>query len=644
MRIFWISTEGLKSLRSSQLTELRDLATYNVLIGPNNAGKSALLESIQLLRGVVNSIPVDGSYSRDPPADRIAFEVGLELSHDEIRTLAIKLGVGVVPDELLHSLSRWSFLFEMRSQARGWLKGQAALRRWWIVTDNDCHEVGAVDHDEAWASIYYNSIQELVLKAASEPPIPVDALVQTLKKAKSRGAQQPPLAPGRNELGPLGEMIWGLARKIRRLDSLRTPREYHRLESVGTEQTLNSNAENLLAFLHVYFSKRPYERSKFNRAFHQILPELYGFLDPVEHPDVKLKIAPKADADAEESYDIRNVGGAARQVLCILAFVWTAEPEEILLIEEPELNLHPSAQRKLSSFLLDLARHRNLQIVLSTHSTVFARQGADCRTYLVTLDPQRGTVTRLLEELELGATLVALGMRQAYVFGYDVCVFWPGESEGQAMPPLIQALALANGIDPDDLGIWPVNLKGSAQQKTVQHYLRYIHGSSVTPYLVLDDDQGVREFVQDLVKQGLVSEEHCHIWEGRPRQRRSESVGSEFEDNFTDDQLISAANQLAEMEYGEEGMPGQLSVSEFRSRLKKGTLKTSQELQKYYVEIFGTPGWSKPILNDILARQLAEEIKQGNEPEHARELIEVCKEIISAAQPAPSAGPGDNQP
>lgn len=632
MKIFWISTEGLKSLRSCELTELKDLSTYNVLIGPNNAGKSTLLESIDLLHAVVTGIPVNGIYSRDPPADRIAFEVVLKLSRDEIEAVTKAVGLSEVPETLFDSLSRWSFLFEMRNEAPNWPKGQAGLRRWWLVADSKCYELGGVIREEAWGSTYHDWVEALVRGAASQPSLPIRDSVRALDKKTRPVPNGPPLCPAQNKLGPLGEMIQQFATKIHRLDSLRVPREHHRLESVGREDTLNSNAENLVAFLHVYFSKKPYERYEFNGAFHDILPELHGFLDPVDEYDVKLKMAPKLDADAGESYDIRNVGGAARQVLCIMAFVWTAEPGDILLIEEPELNLHPSAQRKLSAFLLGQAKDRDLQIVLSTHSTIFARQGPDCRTYLVALDPERGTIARLLEEQELVASCAVLGMRQAYLFGYDVCLLLQGESEQRALPLLIEAVALANKVDPDDLGIWPVNLLGTPPRKAVEHYLGYIHGSYVTPYVVLDDDKGVSEFIRGLVKQGLVCEEHCHIWRGRARQGRSKSVGSEFEDNFTDDQLISAANQLAEMEYGREGMTEQLSVQEFRSRVKKGTLKTSQELQKYYLETFGTPGWSKPALNEILARQLAEEIKQGNEPEDARELIEVCKEIINAAQ------------
>ncbi len=633
MRIFWIITKGLKCLRSCELTGLEDLSTYNVLIGPNNAGKSTLLESIELLRAIVKQIPVDGIYSRDPPADRIAFEVGMELSPSEVTALAKEVGVSEVPNELLDSLCRWSFLFEIRSDAPQWPQGQAGLRRWWLVSHRECYEMGSVTHDQSWTSQYYDLRRGLVLSVAQQPLVPIRDLVPTLEK-KSSGHNMPPLSPEGNHLDNLGEMIRRQANKIRRLDSARVPRDWHRMESVGREANLAANAENLVAFLHVYFSHRPSERYEFNREFERILSDLHGFLDPVVGNDVRLKIAPKPDAAAEESYDLRNVGGAARQVLCILAFVWTAEEGDILLIEEPELNLHPSAQRRLSTFLLHRARDRNLQIVLSTHSTLFARRGPDCRTYLVTLDPERGTVVRLLEEQELGDSCAVLGMRHVYIFGYDVCLLLHGDSEEGAMPLLIKAVASVKGVDPDDLGIWPVNLLGTPPKKAVEAYLNYIHGSPVTPYVVLDDDQGMREFVEGLVKQGLVSKTHYHIWEGRSRQGRPVTVGSEFEDNFTNEQLISAANQLAEAEYEQEEMAGKLLVGEFRRRLKGSTVKTSQVLQKYYIEVFGTRGWSKPALNEILARQLAERIREGETPEHARELIEVCQKVIEVAQAA----------
>lgn len=45
-----------------------------------------------------------------------------------------------------------------------------------------------------------------------------------------------------------------------------------------------------------------------------------------------------------------------------------AEPNTTVLIEQPELHLHPEAQGKLADVLLAFARSRRLRLVIETHS------------------------------------------------------------------------------------------------------------------------------------------------------------------------------------------------------------------------------------------------------------------------------------
>ena len=49
-----------------------------------------------------------------------------------------------------------------------------------------------------------------------------------------------------------------------------------------------------------------------------------------------------------------------------------AKDHSLVLLDEPETSLHPTAQRRLRDFLLDQAVKKRLQIVLSTHSPQFA--------------------------------------------------------------------------------------------------------------------------------------------------------------------------------------------------------------------------------------------------------------------------------
>jgi len=45
-----------------------------------------------------------------------------------------------------------------------------------------------------------------------------------------------------------------------------------------------------------------------------------------------------------------------------------ASPGSLVVIDEPEISLHISWQQKMGSILIDIARLRDLQMIVATHS------------------------------------------------------------------------------------------------------------------------------------------------------------------------------------------------------------------------------------------------------------------------------------
>lgn len=67
-----------------------------------------------------------------------------------------------------------------------------------------------------------------------------------------------------------------------------------------------------------------------------------------------------------------NSDGAGEGIISIFTIVDTlydSEPNDVIVIDEPELSLHPSLQRKLCKLLLKYSKDR--QIIISTHSPFF---------------------------------------------------------------------------------------------------------------------------------------------------------------------------------------------------------------------------------------------------------------------------------
>lgn len=65
--------------------------------------------------------------------------------------------------------------------------------------------------------------------------------------------------------------------------------------------------------------------------------------------------------------DITGVGVGVSQLLPVIVMCLTAEPGSLILLEQPELHLHPALQQRLADFLLACARSGR-QLIVETHS------------------------------------------------------------------------------------------------------------------------------------------------------------------------------------------------------------------------------------------------------------------------------------
>jgi predicted ATPase len=78
--------------------------------------------------------------------------------------------------------------------------------------------------------------------------------------------------------------------------------------------------------------------------------------------------------------DLPDVGFGISQVLPVLVQCFYAPPGSIILMEQPEIHLHPSAQSALADVMIDVINSRengvdrNIQLVIETHSEHFLRR------------------------------------------------------------------------------------------------------------------------------------------------------------------------------------------------------------------------------------------------------------------------------
>ena len=69
-----------------------------------------------------------------------------------------------------------------------------------------------------------------------------------------------------------------------------------------------------------------------------------------------------------EESSLPDVGFGVSQVLPVITTLFFVPEGSIVLLEQPELHLHPSAQAYLADLLLHVAETRNLQVIVESHS------------------------------------------------------------------------------------------------------------------------------------------------------------------------------------------------------------------------------------------------------------------------------------
>ncbi len=71
---------------------------------------------------------------------------------------------------------------------------------------------------------------------------------------------------------------------------------------------------------------------------------------------------------------ITDVGFGVSQVLPVLVLCYYAPKGSTILLEQPEIHLHPSAQRGLADVFIDAMKVRDVQIIVESHSEDFLRR------------------------------------------------------------------------------------------------------------------------------------------------------------------------------------------------------------------------------------------------------------------------------
>lgn len=187
--------------------------------------------------------------------------------------------------------------------------------------------------------------------------------------------------------------------------------------NVVDDRVLHSNAGNLAAFLWRIQKDHPAHYTQIVEAIRQVAPFFGGFVHQEVAPG-QTQLLWK-DRHCDSIYYAHQLSDGTLRFICLTALLLQPTPPATLIIDEPELGLHPFAIKLLASMLQECAAHT--QLIVSTQSSqlldeltpeqIVVANHRDGETLLGRLDPERlrewlteYTLGQLWEKNELGGS------------------------------------------------------------------------------------------------------------------------------------------------------------------------------------------------------------------------------------------------
>ena len=172
-----------------------------------------------------------------------------------------------------------------------------------------------------------------------------------------------------------------LSARLRKLTYLTAerigPREIYKIEDLQVAPVVGPSGEYAVSVLYAKRDEHVHDRLALPEASSKSLRQQVEARMRAFFPECRLEVAPVPQANAvtlglrtSDDTDFHrpiHVGFGITQILPIVVAALAASREELLLIENPEVHLHPAGQARMGQFLAEVAQ-AGVQVILETHS------------------------------------------------------------------------------------------------------------------------------------------------------------------------------------------------------------------------------------------------------------------------------------
>lgn len=478
MQITQLRIKSYKSFYQSE--DMRFSPGFNVIIGENNSGKTALLEALSLQfenkpHRSVKTLPYEGSRFVGSSSN---IAVSFYLERDELHDLL----VDYLPEFYIPYSGSHVEISQRKEEFLGWFNNQRQLSC--VVTSGGLVRAGFTD--DQTESITENS--------------------PTIKFRITRSDNEPQLIDQAGKNRSIAFLPWKLISILqKRIYAFRAERFHVGQCDFGDSKVLNSDASNLPEVINNLQSNHA-GFDRYNQLVRLVFPTV-THVSVRAIPDKKVKIFVLTDPDREKDFlalPLQDSGTGLGQVLAMLYIIITSTYPQTILIDEPQSFLHPGAIRRLFSIFKQYPQH---QYIVSTHSPI-AVTSADPNTILLIQkehDESKIEVIDKYQTEQLDKLLKQVGASLSDVFGADRILWVEGATEQICFPLIWTRLVRKPLLGTVILGVLHTGDFESNKQsdRAFQIYTRLSKGQSLIPPaigFIFDKEDRTQEAQDDLIR------------------------------------------------------------------------------------------------------------------------------------------------
>ncbi len=392
-----LRTLSLQNFKSLVDTGPQDVEGITVLCGVNSCGKSSFLQALLLLCQSVRqpsraALTFNGELVR---LGSFASTVSAQATSREIR-----YGLSLAPKGKGNKSKHVELSYALQERSGTPARGRASAEARSVL-----HRVGVETRDAAGSPLQKVSLEPGYGRAPHRPTVKTDSGTWTLRYAALnaeqavRGLQTVPegvvISPSRDtDTSPddeaaaasavkdaravLDELDQWFAEGVRYVGPLRaSPSRFYVSESGAPG--MGPSGENTIAVLgrsrsrKVGFYKagaRNRNRTTLANAVNYWMRDVFGFRYEFSvrgKANVLFELDLKLPHLKDKRVALPDVGFGISQVLPIVVAGLLSKEGDLLILEQPEIHLHPSVQAKLTDFFLSLVRS-GVDVLVETHS------------------------------------------------------------------------------------------------------------------------------------------------------------------------------------------------------------------------------------------------------------------------------------